>query len=119
MDALIWTGTAVTLAGLAGLIWCIVSIIRARAAGLEEEALKARLQKIVKKVAVGDHVVDFAAKITRASRPNEPGAPDFAKELNFQSPEPEAGMTGQVTIPFVGVLPLLRKSALTLRNLAP
>jgi len=47
MDALIWAGTAVTLAGLAGLIWCIVSIIRARAAGLEEEALKARLQKIV------------------------------------------------------------------------
>lgn len=47
MDALIWTGTVVTLAGLAGLIWCIVSIVRARAAGLEEEALKARLQKIV------------------------------------------------------------------------
>lgn len=47
MGILIWAGTAVTLAGLAGLIWCIISIVRSRAAGLEEEALKARLQKIV------------------------------------------------------------------------
>ncbi len=47
MDSLIWAGTAVTLAGLAGLIWCIVSILAARRAGLNDEALKARLQRIV------------------------------------------------------------------------
>ena len=51
-----------------------------------------RLQKIVKKVAVGDHVVDFAAKIARASRPNEPGAPEFAKELISWGAGPRAGI---------------------------
>ncbi len=47
MDGFIWGGAAVTLTGLAGLIWCIVSVTRARRAGLAEEALKARLQKVV------------------------------------------------------------------------
>lgn len=47
MTALIWGGVAVTLAGLAGLIWCILTVARARKAGLSDEALKARLQKVV------------------------------------------------------------------------
>ncbi len=47
MDGLIWAGAAVTVLGLLGLIWCIVTVTRARAAGLDEAALKARLQRVV------------------------------------------------------------------------
>ena len=47
MDWVIWLGAMVTLAGLAGLIWCIVTVTCARRAGLSEAALKARLQKVV------------------------------------------------------------------------
>ena len=47
MDNLIWIGAVVTLVGLAGLIWCILSVQRARRDGLEDDAMKARLQKVV------------------------------------------------------------------------
>jgi hypothetical protein len=47
MDMLIWAGTAVTALGLAGLVWCIVTVARARRAGLGEAALKARLQRVI------------------------------------------------------------------------
>jgi hypothetical protein len=47
MELLVWIGAAVTLAGLAGLVWCIVLVTRARSAGLDDAALKARLQKVV------------------------------------------------------------------------
>ena len=39
MDALIWIGAAVSLLGLAGLIGCIVIVVRARKAGLLEDEL--------------------------------------------------------------------------------
>jgi hypothetical protein len=44
---LVWLGAALTLVGLGMLVWCIVSVAKARRAGLAEDALKARLQKIV------------------------------------------------------------------------
>ncbi|AZQ67432.1 hypothetical protein EF888_09990 [Silicimonas algicola] len=47
MELLVWIGAAVTLAGLAGLVWCIVLVTRARNAGLDDAALKARLQRVV------------------------------------------------------------------------
>lgn len=47
MQYLIWTGTFVTLLGLAGLIWCILKVQRAKARGLDEADLKAELQKVV------------------------------------------------------------------------
>lgn len=47
METLIWVGAAVTLLGLAGLIWCIVRVRRARAKGLGDDALRAELQKVV------------------------------------------------------------------------
>jgi hypothetical protein len=47
MDTLIWTGAGVTILGLAGLVACITMVARARAAGLTDEALKARLQRVV------------------------------------------------------------------------
>ena len=39
------------------------------------------LQKIVRKVPVPDHVMDFVLDVVRISRPNEPDAPAFVKEL--------------------------------------
>jgi hypothetical protein len=47
MDWLIWTGAAVSMAGVTGLLWCIVFALRARKAGLSDEALRARLQRAV------------------------------------------------------------------------
>ena len=47
MENLIWIGAAVTLFGLAGLIWCIVKVQAARKRGLDDAALKAELQKVV------------------------------------------------------------------------
>lgn len=40
MQWLIWIGTAITLAGLAGLVWCILRVARARKAGLDDAALR-------------------------------------------------------------------------------
>lgn len=47
MGLLIWIGAALTLAGIAGLVWCIVLAMRLRNAGLPDDALRARLQRVV------------------------------------------------------------------------
>lgn len=47
MDILIWSGAAITLMGLFGLIWCILKVQRARRRGLDDAELKAELQKVV------------------------------------------------------------------------
>ncbi|MDF2140090.1 hypothetical protein [Paenirhodobacter sp. CAU 1674] len=47
MDYLIWAGAAVSMAGLAGIIWCILAIAKAKRAGLDDAALRARLQRVV------------------------------------------------------------------------
>lgn len=47
MGNLIWIGTLVTLIGLAGLIWCILKVQRARNEGLDDDAMKERLQSVV------------------------------------------------------------------------
>ena len=47
MEILVWAGAAITLLGVCGLIWCVVTVLRARRAELEDAALKARLQKVV------------------------------------------------------------------------
>ncbi len=43
----IWAGAVLTLVGVGMLVWCIVLAMRARRAGLDDAALKARLQKVV------------------------------------------------------------------------
>ena len=40
-------GVAITLAGIGGLIWCIVSANRVRKAGLSDEEAKTRLNRLV------------------------------------------------------------------------
>jgi hypothetical protein len=47
MDWLIWAGAVLSLAGIAGLIWVVIFTIRARRAGLDDDALRARLQRAV------------------------------------------------------------------------
>ena len=39
-----------------------------------------RLQKIVRRVPVADHVVRYAMQLARLTRPNQPGVPDFIRE---------------------------------------
>ncbi|SLN13608.1 hypothetical protein PEL8287_00545 [Roseovarius litorisediminis] len=47
MEYLVWLGACVSLAGLAGLVWCIIRVWKARNAGLRDEELKATIQKVV------------------------------------------------------------------------
>ncbi|ANT62824.1 hypothetical protein [Salipiger sp. PrR002] len=47
MEWLIWTGAAVSLAGLLGLFWCIFRVWSAKRAGMDDEALRAVMRKIV------------------------------------------------------------------------
>ncbi|HQU66667.1 MAG TPA: hypothetical protein PLI43_00560 [Albidovulum sp.] len=47
MDMLIWIGAAVTLGGVALLLWCILAIARARKAGLPDAELRTKLQRVV------------------------------------------------------------------------
>lgn len=47
MDILIWVGTAISGLGLAGLVWCITTAMKARRAELPDEELRAKMQKVV------------------------------------------------------------------------
>jgi hypothetical protein len=46
-DLLIWSGALISLAGLFGLVWCIVFIARARRAKLSEDALREKLRQAI------------------------------------------------------------------------
>lgn len=46
-EAMIWIGAAISLAGLAGLVWCILRVARARRARLDDAAMRAVLQSVV------------------------------------------------------------------------
>ncbi|SPF81564.1 hypothetical protein [Pseudoprimorskyibacter insulae] len=45
MDAVIWTGAAISLLGLIGLVLSIVKVARARKAGLSDDELRVVVQK--------------------------------------------------------------------------
>ena len=47
MEVLIWIGAAVSFIGLAGIIFCVVTVARAKKDGLDDETMRARLQKVV------------------------------------------------------------------------
>lgn len=47
MEALIWIGTGISLIGLLGLLWCILTVFRAKRAGLSDDQLRVRLQRVV------------------------------------------------------------------------
>lgn len=46
-DILIWTGTALTLLGLAVLVWCILRVAKAKKANLSPDALRDTLQTVL------------------------------------------------------------------------
>ena len=47
MDWLIWTGAAISLAGIGLLIWCVLFALRARREAADEAELRTRLQRAV------------------------------------------------------------------------
>jgi MoxR-like ATPase len=49
------------------------------------------LQKLIKSVPVGDFVIDYAARLVRATRPKSPDAPPFIKQLVDWGAGPRAG----------------------------
>lgn len=46
MELLVWIGTAISLAGLAGLVYCILSAFGAKRARLEDAEMRARLKRL-------------------------------------------------------------------------
>ncbi|SNT76113.1 hypothetical protein [Paracoccus seriniphilus] len=46
-DWVIWGGAALTIAGLLALIWCIVTVAKARRAGLDDAQLRVRMRGVL------------------------------------------------------------------------
>ncbi|WP_370462763.1 hypothetical protein [Ruegeria sp. PrR005] len=46
-DIIIWAGASLSLAGLAGLVWCILRVNKARKAGLSDDDLRAAVQAVL------------------------------------------------------------------------
>lgn len=47
MDWLVAIGAAISLIGIAGLIWCVLLALNARKSAPSEDIMRARLQKVV------------------------------------------------------------------------
>ncbi|MCR9108842.1 hypothetical protein [Marivita sp. XM-24bin2] len=47
MDILIWSGAALSLGGLCGLIYCILRVNKARKAGLGDEELRTEVKSVM------------------------------------------------------------------------
>jgi hypothetical protein len=47
MDILIWSGAALSLVGLAGLVYCIMRVNKARKAGMTDEALRDEVKSVM------------------------------------------------------------------------
>lgn len=47
MEWMVWVGTAISIAGLVGLMWCILRVWRARKAKLDDEALREVIRGVV------------------------------------------------------------------------
>ena len=47
MDLLVPAGVVLTVLGLAALVWCIARVWRARRSGLDDEAMRSVLRKVV------------------------------------------------------------------------
>lgn len=47
MDWLIWSGTVISVLGLLGLLWCILTVSRAKKAQLDDEAMRATLKSVL------------------------------------------------------------------------
>jgi MoxR-like ATPase len=52
-----------------------------------------KLQRLVKRIPVADHVINYACDLARGSRPDSPDSPDFVKELVSWGAGPRAGIS--------------------------
>ncbi|KIC43834.1 hypothetical protein RA28_19600 [Ruegeria sp. ANG-S4] len=46
-DIIVWGGAALSLAGLVGLVWCILRVMKARKAGLSDDELRTAVQGVL------------------------------------------------------------------------
>ncbi len=46
-DVFIWGGASLSLAGLAGLVWCILRVMKARRSDLTDDELRAAVQRVL------------------------------------------------------------------------
>lgn len=46
-EIITWGGAALSVAGLTGLVWCILRVMKARKAGLSDDALRAVVQGVL------------------------------------------------------------------------
>jgi MoxR-like ATPase len=51
-----------------------------------------QLQELVKRIQVADHVIEYAAQLVRATRPKQPEAPAYVKEMCAWGAGPRAGI---------------------------
>jgi len=76
-----------------------------------------RLQQVVKRVPVADHVIEFARDLARATRPKQPEAPDFVREMVSWGAGPRAGRYHATTADVAAVAaPVLRHRVITTFN---
>lgn len=47
MQIVIWSGAALSFAGLIGLVYCIVAAMKIRKSAQDDEALRAKLQRLI------------------------------------------------------------------------
>ncbi|RYG91710.1 hypothetical protein EU803_04405 [Loktanella sp. IMCC34160] len=47
MELLVWIGAGISVIGLIGIVWSIFAVARARKAGLDDDALRARMSRIL------------------------------------------------------------------------
>lgn len=47
MEMLVWIGAAISIAGLGGLVYCILRVLKAKRAGLNDEELRAAVARVV------------------------------------------------------------------------
>ena len=52
-----------------------------------------KLQEVVRRVPVADHVLEYATDLVRATRPKDPSAPEFVKEMVAWGAGPRAGLS--------------------------
>lgn len=46
-DGMVWVGAAFTVLGLIGLVWCILTVWRARRAGLPDEEMRTVMSRVL------------------------------------------------------------------------
>lgn len=46
-DIIVWGGAALSVAGLIGLVWCILRVMKARKSGLSDDELRAAVQGVL------------------------------------------------------------------------